>query len=180
MIKKEVGNLYEMFHVRELLTRRAYKHETGYSINLMVIEALNKADAHFNFGKLFNRGLKGLDDYEKLTDGIFYEILDSNTPTLAESRQILDRIQRRDLYKFVASLVVTSLDFDKFDIEKVYNYLNKHSNNKINKLNVALELVKFNYGNGSKNPLENVRFFNMKNNPSHAFPIHKNNVRFFK
>jgi len=33
-----------MYHVREYLTRRAYKHETGSSINLMVVEALAKAD----------------------------------------------------------------------------------------------------------------------------------------
>lgn len=41
---REINNLYEMFHVREYLTRRAYKHETGSSINLMVVEALVKAD----------------------------------------------------------------------------------------------------------------------------------------
>jgi HD superfamily phosphohydrolase len=41
---KEICNLYEMYHVREYLTRRAYKHETGSSINLMVVEALSKAD----------------------------------------------------------------------------------------------------------------------------------------
>lgn len=43
-IKKEIGNLYEMFHVREYLTRRAYKHEKASAINLMIIEALVKAD----------------------------------------------------------------------------------------------------------------------------------------
>ena len=41
---KEAQNLYEMFHVREHLTRRAYKHETGAAINFMVVEALSKAD----------------------------------------------------------------------------------------------------------------------------------------
>ena len=43
--KKDVHNLYELFHVREYLTRRAYKHETGAAINYMVVEALYKADS---------------------------------------------------------------------------------------------------------------------------------------
>ncbi len=41
---KEVNNLYELFRLRENLTRKAYKHETGSSINLMVAEAIAKAD----------------------------------------------------------------------------------------------------------------------------------------
>ena len=43
--KKDVHNLYELFHVREYLTRRAYKHETGAAINYMVVEALYKANS---------------------------------------------------------------------------------------------------------------------------------------
>lgn len=42
--QKDNTNLYEMFHVREYLTRRAYKHETGMAINIMVVEALAKAE----------------------------------------------------------------------------------------------------------------------------------------
>jgi len=43
---KELVNLYEMFHVREYLTRRAYKHEKASAINLMIIDALVKADKY--------------------------------------------------------------------------------------------------------------------------------------
>ncbi len=48
-IQKDNTNLYEMFHVREYLTRRAYKHETGMAINIMVVEALAKAEPYNNF-----------------------------------------------------------------------------------------------------------------------------------
>ncbi len=33
-----------MFHLRNLLYRRAYQHETYFSLNLMVVEALVLAD----------------------------------------------------------------------------------------------------------------------------------------
>jgi len=41
-----VGNLYEMFHTRILLHRRAYQHKTSNIIEYMLTEALEEADSH--------------------------------------------------------------------------------------------------------------------------------------
>ena len=38
-----------MFHVREYLTRRVYKHEKVSAINLMIIDALVKANEYSRF-----------------------------------------------------------------------------------------------------------------------------------
>ena len=47
-----------------------------------------------------------LDEFEKLNDSIFLEILNSNNKKLLESRQILERIGKRKLYKYVGSVVL--------------------------------------------------------------------------
>ncbi|KAJ8302865.1 hypothetical protein KUTeg_019261 [Tegillarca granosa] len=41
---KEVGNLYDMFHTRMTLHRRAYQHQVNNIIETMITEALMKAD----------------------------------------------------------------------------------------------------------------------------------------
>jgi hypothetical protein len=70
---KDIHELYELYHVRENLTRRAYKHETGCSINQMVIEALTKADKYFKFSTMIEN--QDIDTFEKLTDDVFIIIL---------------------------------------------------------------------------------------------------------
>jgi hypothetical protein len=40
-------NVYEMFHLREQLNRRAYQHEVAIGIEVMVVEAFVKADKYF-------------------------------------------------------------------------------------------------------------------------------------
>lgn len=47
-----------------------------------------------------------LDQYEKLNDSIFLEILNSNHPDLEESKKILELISKRKLYKYVGSCVL--------------------------------------------------------------------------
>ena len=88
-----------MFHVRELLTRRAYKHETGSSINLMYVEALVKADKYFKFSEMIET--RDVDKFERFTDSVEETILHSISEDLKESREILKRASRRQLYKYV-------------------------------------------------------------------------------
>ncbi|NXH23582.1 SAMH1 triphosphohydrolase, partial [Myiagra hebetior] len=71
---KEVGNLYEMFHTRYCLHRRAYQHKTGNIIEIMQItEAFQKADKFFEIrgsgGKLYqiSTAMEDMEAYTKLT-----------------------------------------------------------------------------------------------------------------
>ena len=84
--------------MREYLTRRAYKHETGACVNLMVTEALVKAADVYNFLDIVRE--ENYDKFEKLNDGIFLEILNSISEKLAASKELLERIVKRKLYKF--------------------------------------------------------------------------------
>lgn len=106
-----------MFHVRENLTRRAYKHETASSINQMVVEALVKADEFYKFSEMIEK--EDIDFFERLTDNVFLEILYSEDGRLKESREILERVGKRKLYKYVGTTVLPGSKNNKKDIQEL-------------------------------------------------------------
>ncbi len=62
--------------------------------------------------------------YQRLTDSIYQQILDSSDELLAESRSIVERIQKRELYKYVGSVTLPTendkLKHKKSDIEQEF------------------------------------------------------------
>ncbi|XP_049895567.1 deoxynucleoside triphosphate triphosphohydrolase SAMHD1-like, partial [Epinephelus moara] len=105
---KEVFNLYDMFHTRYSLHRRAYQHSVNKIVEFMIAEAFAKADKHIKIkgsgGEMFT--LSGAKDdmeaYTKLTDDVFHQILNSSDQGLAEAREILHKIITRNHYKLLA------------------------------------------------------------------------------
>uniref|UniRef100_A0A3P9LM61 Deoxynucleoside triphosphate triphosphohydrolase SAMHD1 n=1 Tax=Oryzias latipes TaxID=8090 RepID=A0A3P9LM61_ORYLA len=181
---KEVGNLYDMFHTRNCLHRRAYQHKVCNIIENMITEAFLKADPYIQIegteGKMFTLST-AIDDmvaYTKLTDYVFEQILNSSSSELREAREILHNIVCRRLYKClgqtqpdqtvtfkklpdcfaplsVADEFLPQLEFKKFPKD--------HS------------VIVMDYGMKEKNPINNVRFY-CKNDPNKAIQIRKNQV----
>ncbi|MCJ8731125.1 hypothetical protein PDJAM_G00195590, partial [Pangasius djambal] len=64
---KEVHDLYDMFHTRHCLHRRAYQHKVTKIIEEMITEALVKADPYIKFkgtgGKMYKMS-EAIDDME--------------------------------------------------------------------------------------------------------------------
>lgn len=52
IIKKEVYNIYEMFHTRYSLFKQIYTHRVGKSIELMIVDAFLAASM-FNLNYFF-------------------------------------------------------------------------------------------------------------------------------
>ncbi|XP_074498627.1 deoxynucleoside triphosphate triphosphohydrolase SAMHD1-like [Sebastes fasciatus] len=105
---KELDNLYEMFHTRCCLHRRAYQHKVTTIIQHMIAEAFLKADHHIPIegseGEMFTLSTAIFDmvAYTKLTDAyVFEQILHSTDDELNEARKILEKITKRQLYKFL-------------------------------------------------------------------------------
>ncbi|KAJ8257845.1 hypothetical protein GJAV_G00190360 [Gymnothorax javanicus] len=73
MRDKEVWNMYDMFHTRNCLHRRAYQHKVVNIIEEMITEALVKADEHIQIlgsnGKTFkiSTAIEDMKAYTKLT-----------------------------------------------------------------------------------------------------------------
>ncbi|XP_045193463.2 deoxynucleoside triphosphate triphosphohydrolase SAMHD1-like [Mercenaria mercenaria] len=185
---KEVGNLYDMFHTRSTLHRRAYQHKTTNIIDTMIVEALVKANNYIKFaGKdghevRMSDAIHDMKAYSQMTDHVFFLILNSTEPKLQESKEILSNIMRRNLYKCVGQTQlkhehiiskdqlpkITGEILSKMDPDEL-----ECSNLKPDK--VIVHLVYLDYGMKDKNPIDNVRFYS-KENPNVAVRVRKDQV----
>uniref|UniRef100_A0A3Q3IGE1 HD domain-containing protein n=1 Tax=Monopterus albus TaxID=43700 RepID=A0A3Q3IGE1_MONAL len=107
---KEAYNLFNMFHTRYSLHRRAYKHKVTKIIELMIKDAFLKADPHIQIkgsgGEMLtlSTAIHDMEAYTKLTDKVFEDILHSSPDNLKEAREILKRIMSRELYKYLGEI----------------------------------------------------------------------------
>ncbi|KAG7323772.1 hypothetical protein KOW79_013474 [Hemibagrus wyckioides] len=183
---KEVGDLYDMFHTRNCLHRRAYQHKVGNVIEVMITEALVKADPYVQIrgssGKMFriSEAIEDMEAYTKLTDHIFEQILYSSDPRLSEAQDILQNIICRRLYKCVGQTTPDS----HYDVsqEMLCMWAREVSESKPDGTEVDLmpkdfvvNVICMDYGMKEKNPVNNVYFY-CKNDPTKAIKIRKNQV----
>uniref|UniRef100_A0AAX7T2F4 Deoxynucleoside triphosphate triphosphohydrolase SAMHD1 n=1 Tax=Astatotilapia calliptera TaxID=8154 RepID=A0AAX7T2F4_ASTCA len=184
---KEVGNLYDMFHTRNCLHRRAYQHKVCNIIETMITEAFLKADPHLQFegkdGKMFTLST-AIDDmvaYTKLTDNVFEQILNSSSPELAEAKQILHNIVCRRLYKCLGQttsetsiLVTQTIKSLEADLARSIPQSGTQDVN-LQPEDFVVSVIVMDYGMKEKNPINNVRFY-CKNDMTKAIQIRKNQV----
>lgn len=183
---KEVGNLYDMFHTRNTLHRRAYQHSVGNIIETMITEALLKADDFIKIpgtnGEMrkLSESVDDMEAYQKLTDYIVEHILWSTDDNLEDSRKILMKVQKRQLYKCVGHTRPPKKPETKWEdyIEEVKNeYLEilKNRSSPLEKEDIIIHLVYLDYGMKEKNPIDHVRFYNKKD-PTAPIKVRKNDV----
>uniref|UniRef100_A0A3P8X801 HD domain-containing protein n=1 Tax=Esox lucius TaxID=8010 RepID=A0A3P8X801_ESOLU len=156
--EKEVTNLYDMFQTRNCLHRRAYKHPVTMAIELMITDALVKADNYIHFegsgGRTFkmSEAIEDMEAYTKLTDHVFEQILHSTSDDLKDAREILQNITKRRLYKL----------------------LEKTQAESFSEVCVSVKF-KMDWGMNDDNPIDHVRFYSKKK-PDHAIPIQQHQV----
>ncbi|XP_072487553.1 deoxynucleoside triphosphate triphosphohydrolase SAMHD1 isoform X2 [Notamacropus eugenii] len=181
---KEVGNLYDMFHTRNCLHRRAYQHKVGNIIETMITDAFLKADPYIQIegaeGKKYklSTAIDDMEAYAKLTDNIFLEILYSSDPRLAEAREILHKVECRKLYKFVGETQPTGGEKIRVGCDQLPKDVAASIPQGI-ALKVELkaedfivDVIDMDYGMKDKNPIDNVRFY-CKSDRSKAVMITK-------
>uniref|UniRef100_A0A671W4F8 HD domain-containing protein n=1 Tax=Sparus aurata TaxID=8175 RepID=A0A671W4F8_SPAAU len=149
---KEVSNIYNMFHTRYYLHKRAYQHKVKGIIETMITDAFLKADEHIEIkgsgGRMFtlSTAMDNMEAYTKLTDHVFEQILFSSSDDLKEAREILERIISRDLYKFLGQKLIEKPD-----------------------------VITLDYGKKDKNPVDYMHFYS-KEKPDKAFKLPKEEV----
>ncbi|KAL1021606.1 hypothetical protein UPYG_G00015470 [Umbra pygmaea] len=164
---KEVDNLYDMFHTRNCLHRRACQHKVGNIIEIMITEAFVLADPHIKIegsgGKMFtmSKAIHDMEAYTKLTDQIFEQILYSSSSDLAEAREILKKITCRRLYKFVYQT--------KDELDKVI------PKDELKDDNIIVDAIEMDWGKKEKNPMDEVYIYK-KGEPDKAFKIPRDQV----
>ncbi|XP_072168740.1 deoxynucleoside triphosphate triphosphohydrolase SAMHD1-like [Diadema setosum] len=184
---KEVGNLYDMFHTRNTLHRRAYQHKVNKIIETMIVEALVKADSHLRLfpgkdGKLLTMS-ESLDDmhaYTQVTDSVLEHIIFSRSPELEESRAIIQKVLTRQLYKCVGQSQppgTTKLESEFEICKQICTALSDEElgGPQLDLDDLIVHVVKLDYGMGNQNPVDYVRFYS-KEDPSKAIMIRKGQV----
>ena len=101
---KSAFDLYDFFHTRHSLYKRAYFHKVSSAVDIMVGEALVLANDHFTVPGKDGKPTKMSDchkdmhAYWRITEWIVRYIQHSTIPELAPSRAILERLWKRDLF----------------------------------------------------------------------------------
>ncbi|XP_047669910.1 deoxynucleoside triphosphate triphosphohydrolase SAMHD1-like [Tachysurus fulvidraco] len=184
---KEVHDLYDMFHTRHSLHRRAYQHKVTKIIEEMITEALVKADPYILIqgspGKMYkmSEAIDDMEAYTKLTDNIFEQILYSSNPDLSEAQTIMKNILCRKLYKCVGQTIpkkalnFRALSFKKALAKEVAKSKPDDPEFVLKAEDLIISEFGIDYGKKEKNPIDNVYFY-CKHNPTEAFQIRKEQV----
>ncbi|XP_047132790.1 deoxynucleoside triphosphate triphosphohydrolase SAMHD1 isoform X1 [Hydra vulgaris] len=170
---KEVMTLYDMFHTRNSLHRRAYQHKTVKVLDFMISEALIKANDHIFLPGTDGKMVKILDSiydmkaFTFLNDEVLTLIQVSTNENLKPSQNILRRIQRRDLYKYIGKVVlfkpiskkdIHNIRHEITDILKV-NTCNSNEVDDFDPDDIVIHVIGFDYGMKDSNPVDKVFFY---------------------
>ncbi|XP_050399002.1 deoxynucleoside triphosphate triphosphohydrolase SAMHD1 [Patella vulgata] len=161
---KEAENLYEMFHTRKTLHSRAYQHVVTQAVESMIVDALIIADKCETFPFLdtndpprqLHECIDDIKAYKKLDDTIFQRIMWSTEPELQGARDLIDRIQKRQLYKCVGAAQRPE-HLDKEKEKEVPKEIAKFA--KLEPECLKLSRVHYDYGMKSQDPVSHTRFY---------------------
>ncbi|XP_055977277.1 deoxynucleoside triphosphate triphosphohydrolase SAMHD1 isoform X1 [Sorex fumeus] len=190
--EKEVGNLYDMFHTRNILHRRAYQHKVSNIIDRMITDALLKADSFIKItgteGKTYHisTAIDDMEAFTKLTDNVYQQILYSNDPNLEAAQKILKKIECRELYKYVGE----TQPMKQIRIQKEeFNHLPKEvadakpegvfpeaeQEPELKDEDFIVDVISMDYGMQDRNPIDLVDFY-CKSDINKAIKISRNQV----
>ncbi|XP_049437953.1 deoxynucleoside triphosphate triphosphohydrolase SAMHD1-like isoform X2 [Epinephelus fuscoguttatus] len=178
---KEVNNLYDMFHTRYSLHRRAYQHSVNKIMEFMIAEAFLQADEHIKIegsgGEMFtlSGAIDDMEAYTKLTDDVFHQILNSSDPLLAEAREILQRIITRNHYKLLAETNCTPNQIKILEANWKEELTGALQGDGLNPEDFEVIDSTMDYGSKDKDPIRNVYFYS-KRDPDTAFHIPRERV----
>ncbi|KAI4892455.1 hypothetical protein NFI96_021960, partial [Prochilodus magdalenae] len=183
MRDKEAMNMYELFHIRNLLHHKAYQHRVTKAVELMIIDALKAADEHFHVdGKKISDAESCPKTYIKLTDDILQQILCSSSENLTAAQSIIERILKRDLYKLIGQKTFkqkehlnSATNLSKMLKTWVDNVKKVPSCQLLTTEDFRVLPIRFNYGKKEKNPIEFLRFYS-KDDPDTSKPLCKEEV----
>uniref|UniRef100_T1IJ10 HD domain-containing protein n=1 Tax=Strigamia maritima TaxID=126957 RepID=T1IJ10_STRMM len=153
----EKMNFYHMFYIRWILYHRAYKHRVVKIIEGMFIDALIAADCDIlASGKKLSECASDLDSFMCLNDCIFNDLLKLSDSHPA--RQLINRIQTRNLYKCVGQCVTRVVNLSAETIESEIK-----TDTGLTKEQFYISVENFDYGMGAQDPVKCIPFYRKNN-----------------
>ncbi|KAL4574087.1 hypothetical protein LXL04_020910 [Taraxacum kok-saghyz] len=154
---KEYLTVHKLFSTRADLHRTVYTHAKVKAIELMFVDALVKADNHL----LISSFIHDPSQYWKLDDSVLKTIETDDADELKESRDLIRRIRRRDLYQFCNEITVPKDKLDHFKHVTPQDIIcsQKSGGISLREEDIAVSNVKIDLTKGTNNPLESIHFF---------------------
>ncbi|KAK6186461.1 hypothetical protein SNE40_008496 [Patella caerulea] len=176
---KEAENLYEMFHTRKTLHSRAYQHAVTQAVESMIVDALVIADQCESFTIMgtndkplrLSECINDMVAYTKLDDTIFQRIMCSTEPDLQDARVLIDRIQKRQLYKCLGLIRRPHEEKKLKDHKKgEKEMLEEIAGDRLNSKFLRLSRVRYDYGMKQEDPVSHTRFYS-KDEPNECLEL---------
>lgn len=168
--KSEYYNLFDMFNTRFTLHRQAYHHPEAKAVEMMITDALVKADESLLFPpnqerdnqKTLSESIDDMGAYLWVTDEVLNQIRFLNSDEndeLKKAQHIINRIFQRDLYKLVGEKRIKCIDGPVSPGDLKEGMEQKLKSSGIPGDLFEIMEVPFNYGNGNENPLIKAKWY---------------------
>ncbi|XP_031407106.1 deoxynucleoside triphosphate triphosphohydrolase SAMHD1 homolog isoform X2 [Punica granatum] len=154
---KDYLTIHKMFATRADLYRTVYTHPKVKAIELMIVDALVKANDYLQISSYIHDPR----EYWKLDDTIIKTIETAPDQSLSESRDLILRIRRRELYQFCNEYAVPKDKIEHFKKVTAHDIVcsQKNAGVALKEDDVAVSNVKIDLTRGKHNPLESINFF---------------------
>ncbi|KAF7114287.1 hypothetical protein RHSIM_RhsimUnG0091000 [Rhododendron simsii] len=153
---KECLTVHKLFSMRADLHRTVYMHAKVKAIELMIVDALTKANDELQIAA----SIQDPATYWKLDDTIIKTIETHSSPKLKESKDLIQRIRRRELYQFCNEFSVPKEKLEHFKNVTPQDIIcSEKSGVTIKEEDIAIANVKIDMTRGRNNPVDRVHFF---------------------
>ncbi|XP_022739801.1 deoxynucleoside triphosphate triphosphohydrolase SAMHD1 homolog isoform X2 [Durio zibethinus] len=154
---KDYLSIHKLFATRADLYRTVYTHSKVKAIELMLVDALLKANSYLEISS----AIQDPSEYWKLDDTIIKTIETAPDEELKESRDLILRIHRRNLYQFCNEYSVPKDKLEHFKNVTAQDIACSQKNGGVvlKEEDIAVCNVKIDLTRGRQNPLESINFF---------------------
>ncbi|KAI8527123.1 hypothetical protein RHMOL_Rhmol12G0051900 [Rhododendron molle] len=154
---KECFTVHELFSSRAYLHRMVYMHSKVKAIELMIVDALSKANDYLQIAA----SIQDPSLYWKLDDTIIKTIETHASPELKESKDLIQKIRRRELYQFCNEFAVPKEILEHFKNVTPQDIIcsQKSCGVTLKEEDIVVTNVKIDMTRGRSNPLDRVNFF---------------------
>lgn len=154
---KDYLTIHKLFATRADLYRTVYTHAKVKAIELMVADALLKANDYLDIAS----HIQDPSEYWKLDDTILKTIETAPDQELREARDLILRIRRRDLYQFCNEYAVPKDRMESFKDVTAQDIIcaQKSSVVTLREEDIAVSNARIDLTRGRNNPLDSIKFF---------------------
>lgn len=154
---KDYLTIHKLFSTRADLHRTVYTHSKVKAIELMILDALVRANDYLQIASC----IQDPSQYWKLDDTIIKTIETAPDQQLKESRDLILRIRRRDLYQFCNEYVVPKDRLENFKNVSAQEVVCSQKNGGVTlrEEDVVVSNVRIDLSCGRCDPLDRIKFF---------------------